>query len=230
MQINHIAIENNWNLVNVFQNAKTLILGSFNPFNPNGDNTDYYYGRYTNYFWRALAEITNRHPNYFFNHLELKLEFMVNHKFCFLDVINSIEILSGNNQEVPINNFVQRKILTEFSDQVLFTTRTTFEDTLISVTRTYNNDIIPILQQGNIQRIIHTMGNNTIGLNFETKWKENNFGINGFQGFINSIRNLNQDIDFVAQSYSPSGRAVKVGGQDYLNELKIWLNENLNLN
>jgi hypothetical protein len=70
------------------------------------------------------------------------------------------------------------------------------------------------------------MGNNTIGIDFRTNWQEKRLGVNGFQGFINKIRN-NEDITFVPISYSPSGRAVKTGGQTYFDELKLWLNENL---
>ena len=45
MIINHVAIVNGWDRKEILENSETLILGSFNPFNPNGDNTDYYYGR-----------------------------------------------------------------------------------------------------------------------------------------------------------------------------------------
>ena len=63
MIINHSTIEHKWETIENFTIAKTLILGSFNPFNPNGDNTDFYYGRCTNYFWKTIAEIKNMNPN-----------------------------------------------------------------------------------------------------------------------------------------------------------------------
>lgn len=222
MIVRHVALENEWNRNAILQNSQKLILGSFNPYNLNGDNTDYYYGRFTNYFWKAMAEINNLNPNIFFNNLELKLDYMNRYKFCFLDVIDSIEIESRDNNETVINNFINQKIYTEFSDQVLFTTRTAFENSNITVSRTYNPIILSLIQQGGIRKVIHTMGNNTIGIDFRTKQQENRLGANGFQGFINQIRYQN-NIDFIPQSYSPSGRAVKTGGPNYFNNLKNWL-------
>lgn len=226
MIVNHVAIVNGWNNKEILQNAETLILGSFNPFNTNGDNTDYYYGRCTNYFWKAIAEIDNLNPNIFFNNTDLKLEYMRIKKFCFLDIINSVEIIAEVNSEIILNSFINQKIHKEFSDQVLFTTNTKFENTRIIVTRIYNERIHELINYGRINKIIHTMGNNTIGIDFRTNWQEKRLGVNGFQGFIESLR-TNENITFVPESYSPSGRAVKTGGQNYLDNLKIWLNENL---
>lgn len=226
MIVRHAAIENNWNTVEILQNADKLILGSFNPHNINGDNADYYYGRCTNYFWKAIAELNNLNPNIFFNNLDLKLEYMLRYKFCFLDVIDSIEIECEQNNQLSINAFINQKIYTEFSDQVLFTTRTSFNNNIITVNRTYNQCILNLIQQGGIRRVIHTMGNNTIGIDFRTKWQENRLGANGFQGFINQIRNQN-NINFISESYSPSGRAVKTGGPNYFNDLKNWLQNNI---
>lgn len=228
MVIDHNAIINNWNYNDVLQNANTIILGSFNPYNPQGENPDYYYGRRTNYLWTAIEEISNLNPTYFLNNVQNKLEFMLLHNFCFLDVIDSIEITEANQNNEIINQFVQKKIFTEFSDQVLFTTTTKFENTNIVLSRNYNENIVHLINQGNIQKIIHTMGNNTIQMNLETKTKEYNLGINGFQGYINSI--VNTGINFIPTSYSPSGRAVRVGGHEYMTQLKEWLNEHLNLN
>ena len=226
MIIRHAALENEWNTNENLQNAQILIIGSFNPYNINGENTDYYYGRHTNYFWKALAELNNLNTNIFFNNLELKLEYMQRYRFCFMDVIDSIEIECQGNNELIINNFINKKIYTEFSDQVLFTTRTLFENNEITVTRTYNHSIINLIRQGGIQRVIHTLGNNTIGIDFRTKWQENRLGANGFQSYINQIINHN-NIIFTPQSYSPSGRSVKTGGPNYYSNLKNWLRENI---
>jgi hypothetical protein len=226
MIITHVALENGWNRDHLLQNAEKLILGSFNPFNQNGDNTDYYYGRSTNYFWKAIAELNRLNTNAFLNNLELKLDYMNRFKFCFLDVINSIEIQSDDNNERAILDFVNQKIFTEFSDQVLFTSNTSFGNNRIKVTRTYNSDILPLIEQGRIRTILHTMGNNTIRMNLTTKPKELRLGVNGFQGFINDIVAI-ENVRFVNQSFSPSGRAVNTGGPDYFNELKNWLSQHV---
>lgn len=226
MIIRHVALENEWNRNDVLQNAQKLILGSFNPYNPNGDNADYYYGRSTNYFWKAIAEINNMNPNIFFNNLNLKLEYMHEYKFCFYDIINSVEINSQNGNELALNKFIDQKIYTEFSDQVLFTSRTSFENNQITLVRSYNSNILSLLEEGRIRKIIHTMGNNTIGRNLITSPKEMALGINGFQGYVNEIiRNPNST--FVPQSFSPSGRAVNTKGLIYYNGLKAWLNEHI---
>lgn len=223
MRIHHTAIENNWNINQVITNSNTLILGSFNPFNDNGINTDYYYGRSTNYLWKVIAEETGRDSNYFFNNLSLKLEIMIEKKFCFLDIIDSIDISTINNQVE--GEFIERKIFNEYSDQVLFTTNQTFNTHNVRVTRNYNQSIIPMINESSINKIIHTMGNNRINLNLRTTPQENNLGFNGFQGFINSI--INRGIEFVPESYSPGGRAVRTGGNEYYNSLRQWLNQHL---
>lgn len=226
MLIRHAALENEWDTNEILQNANKLILGSFNPFNVNGDNADYYYGRCTNYFWKAIAELHNLNPKIFFNNLDLKLEYLRRYRFCILDVIDSIEIQSEQNNQSLLNDFINKKIYTEFSDQALFTTKTSFQNNVIIVNRIYNHRILNLIQQGGIQRVIHTMGNNTIGIDFRTKWQENRLGANGFQGFINQIRNQS-NIIFTPQSFSPSGRAIKTGGINYYTNLKDWLMKNL---
>lgn len=222
MEIRHLALENGWNSNEILQNANKLILGSFNPFMNNGENADYYYGRRTNYFWRIMAEIEDLNPEYYLNNLDLKLECMNRFGFCFLDLISSINITCQGNDEAIIERFVRRKIYKEFSDQVLFTTSTKFESKKLNVSRVYNQDVLDLIQQGNIRKVIHTLGNNTIDLGFGTKPKEKNLGVDGFQGFVNQIVNQNNAV-VISESYSPSGRAVKGGGSNYLNELKQWL-------
>jgi hypothetical protein len=72
------------------------------------------------------------------------------------------------------------------------------------------------------------MGNITIGIMFETKWKEKKLGDTGFQGIIDQLK-YHKSINFISESYSPSGRVVKVKGEEYKLVLKNWINKNLNL-
>ena len=65
--INHQAIQNNWTTPEQIVNPQTLILGSFNPFNANGNIVDYYYGRRSNYFWKRIAIIMGYDEEYFFD-------------------------------------------------------------------------------------------------------------------------------------------------------------------
>ncbi|WP_291098490.1 MULTISPECIES: hypothetical protein [unclassified Flavobacterium] len=229
MIIQHLAIENGWEGPEIVENPKTLILGSFNPFNTNiNRNADYYYGRSTNHFWKSIARNLNLHEDYFCNNWDRKLEIMNKYQFCFQDIIDSIEIDFVDNQidnDVILNNFMSAKIFKEFSDQVLFTSTTTYKGFKIRVKRNYNENVIQTLRTGSIKNIIHTMGNTTINQNFRTNWLENGLGGLGFQGYINRI--LNQGVNFNPISYSPSGRAVKGGGENYINFLDNWTNTNL---
>lgn len=81
MIIEHASV--NWENY-IPKNVKTLILGSFNPNNLN-NNTDYYYGRSSNYFWKVIADILNYNEDYFCGNLERKVEIMEKYGFCFLD-------------------------------------------------------------------------------------------------------------------------------------------------
>ncbi len=229
MTIQHLANENNWEGRKIVENPKTLILGSFNPFNPNiNRNADYYYGRSTNHFWKSIARNLNLHEDYFCNNWDRKFEVMNKYQFCFQDIIDSIEIDFIDNQidnDEILYQFINRKILTEFSDQLLFTSTTTYEGFRIRVKRNYNENVINVLNQGNIKNIIHTMGNTTINRDFRTKWLENGLGELGFQRYVNRI--LNQGVNFNPISYSPSARAVNIGGNDYIALLDNWINANI---
>jgi len=227
MVIQHNANVGNWDNENILINAEVLILGSFNPFNLNGDNADFYYGRRSNYFWKIIGQELYNESTYFDNSFQRKIDIMFQKKFCFLDIVKSIEITNGQNSLDILNTFINDKIYTNFSDSVLFTSTTLYQGERIFLRRFYNNKIIRVLNEGNIKRIIHTLGNNTISQNFTTKPKEKNLNTNGLQGFINTI--VETGVNFVPDSYSPSPMAVNPGGADYMSRLRSWLVENLNL-
>jgi hypothetical protein len=218
MIITHASISDNWNCD--FENSETLILGSFNPNNPNG-NTDYFYGRKTNYFWRAIAELNNLHPDIFFDNLELKIEYMRINRFCFLDLINSIEINTNSSQNL-LNEFAEKKIFKEFTDQILFTSKTNFKGCKIQISRNYNFELLNLVRNSNINKIAHTLGNNRINNQLITSPIEKNLNQYGFQSFIYQIQQL-ENINFISNSISPSGYAVNTGGEVYFEELKNWL-------
>lgn len=223
MIINHAS--KNWENF-IPTKVKTLVLGSFNPLNPIDNlNTDYYYGRSSNYFWKVIADILGENEDYFCGNLERKREIMEKYEFCFLDLISSITI-TGLNQ-LHETNFRDLKIFAEFSDSVLFTSDTNFQGNNINVQRNYNHDIFEFIEINKPNLIIHTLGNNTIKINLTTKPKENNLGINGFQGFVDLI--VDNCEHFEPISKSPSGRAVRVGGQNHYQNLKEWLQNNLEL-
>ena len=218
MIISHASIANNWNLY--FDNAETLILGSFNPNNPYG-NTDYYYGRHTNYFWRAIAQLNNLPIDIFLDNLELKYEYMRINRFCFLDLINSIEVTTDSSQNI-LNEFTDKKIFREFTDQTLFTSKTKYNGSKIIISRNYNFEIPNLIRSSGIIKIAHTLGNNRISNQFTTKPREKRLGQNGFESLINQIYDIN-NVNFISNSVSPSGYAVNTGGEMHYEELKNWL-------
>lgn len=227
MLINHANI--NWNIVEyeIFKNAKTLILGSFNPNQPNqNDNTDYYYGRNSNYFWKVLGAIIHENESHYHNNIEHKITAMLEYKFCFSDIVESIEVECLNNPALE-HLFVDTKIFKNFSDSILFTSNPNFNNNIINIVRNYNINIPDLINQyPNISRIIHTLGNSRISQDFITNPIENNIvGNLGFQAVINQIVNL--DIDFNPISFSPSQIAVNRGGQVYRNNLAGWLQYNI---
>lgn len=156
----HQAIELDWLKAEDLDNPLTLVIGSFNPFNPNGDgNLDYYYGRGTNHFWKSIARNIKKPDKFFFNNehgLTRKIEVMKG-KFCCLDVINSIDI-DCENAEI-LHEYLNNKIFGDFNDQTIWTTNTNWKGEKINLKRSYNPSIKTLLQNSqSIRKVIHTMG------------------------------------------------------------------------
>lgn len=225
--VKHVSIHKQWNdspeIKQLLETSQILVLGSFNPYNPNGNNTDFYYGRSSNYFWRIIAEIEGENEQYYFNSLPRKVETMKKYSFCFLDLIDSIEITSEKLDEKHIHDFVESKIYSGYSDSILFTSSTSYNKQKIFVKRNYNSQILDVLRNGKIKKVIHTLGNNTISKKSITKPVEKQLGKNGFQGFWKEIENSIESESLIPQSFSPSAYAVKrLGAQNYSN-LKSWI-------
>jgi hypothetical protein len=224
--INHTSIEQNLHvkkeISDLLLNAQTLVLGSFNPHNPNGNNADFYYGRGSNYFWPIIARLKELDEQYYSNSIERKITAMKEHSFCFTDIISKIEI-SG----IEAEDYACKKIFSGYSDQVLFTTNTIYQGSKIEVYRTYNQNVLEVLKNGKIQTVIHTMGNNRIDKYHKTKPKER--GNYGFQNYWQQLRNSIPGVIFDSISFSPSAYAVRVGGEKYLETLTEWINNNLKI-
>jgi len=231
MKIEHTAIAEQWinNLPKELHiEAKTLIIGSFNPDNKR-KNTDFYYGRCLNYFWKAIADINDQNEHYYFNRLDRKIDAMRKHKFYISDLINSIELSTINKCESIIEDFAKNKIFSGFSDSVIFSKKLTYKGEKINIKRNYNPRILEILNKGNYNRVIHTLGNRRISLSHITKPLELDEREDGFKGFWDNIQAKNKDVTFVKTSYSTSAYAVNIlGDQNYVN-LRNWLKENIEM-
>ncbi|WP_029275279.1 hypothetical protein [Pedobacter borealis] len=228
--INHQAIQNNWTTPEQIVNPQTLILGSFNPFNANGNIVDYYYGRRSNYFWKRIAIIMGYDEEYFFDAIfgnQRKLDVMQN-RFCFLDVINRIDVIGNSVQAVQ--DYINDHIFTNFSDSKIFVNKTNSRQ--LQLVREYNSSIITTLRNTTtIKKVIHTIGNTRIVTPLNVSPKERNLGNNGFSGFMATIQQIcnDKEIVFINESYSPSAYAVR-NGVTNIADLDNWFQQHLNLN
>jgi hypothetical protein len=226
MKVNHLSLSNNWPGPSIVNTPKTLILGSFNPFNPfNKENTDYYYGRNTNHFWKSIARNLKLEEDYFLNNLSRKIETMNKFHFCFYDVVDYLEI--NCEDESSRDSFIKDNIYTNFYDSVVFKQKTR-NYPIIEIKRHYNRSIIELLKSNSFKKVIHTMGNNTIDEKMKTICKEKALRESGFQGFINEIGRIceSRNITFVMKSFSPSQYAINTGKTSII-ELDKWIKTNV---
>jgi hypothetical protein len=230
--VKHQSVELAWINNGEIINPKTLVLGSFNPFENKTKSVDYYYGRYKNHFWRSIAIILDKDEEYFFDNqkgFERKNEIMQNRFICF-DVIDSINFKSVNQS--LLDDYLKNEIFSNYSDQKIWTSITKYKNNdSIQIIRNYNQSIIDFLNSNNsIKKVIHTMGVNRISEE-STNPKEAKLLDSGFNGFIKKVRKIckQKNIDFILESYSPSDYAVK-NGKTKKDDLILWLKNYLWLN
>ncbi|MFY0606431.1 MAG: hypothetical protein JXR10_06945 [Cyclobacteriaceae bacterium] len=233
--IQHNAIVNNWPGPEEVKNPKVLVLGSFNPHNPNDQNTEYYYGRESNYFWKAIAYIemiSNDNPfqiedtSHFQDLLNRKIEVMKLRSFVCLDVID--KVCYYNDSEDLCSQFVEHEVLTGYEDSTIFTSKVKEREYGISsrIERTYNKNVHSFLRKYPKQiRVIHTMGNNRFLTDFRGTPIENNKGDAGFGDFGSEVNRLSRE--FVLDSKSPSGRMIPNEEHENFFELVKWLKHHI---
>jgi hypothetical protein len=205
LNIVHQSIKLEWLKPTEISNPKTLILGSFNPYY-DLKTVDYYYGRKSNNFWKSIAIIVGKDENFFFdsvNGLNKKIEFMQN-RFCCLDVINSIDFHSNNDNK--LKDYLKKEIFGNFLDQNIWCTNNRKNN--ISLIRNYNFEVIEFLKNSKtIKKVIHTMGVDRITSTNGVKPKEKALKSCGFSGYFNQILNVcnEKNIEIVLDCPSPSG-------------------------
>lgn len=163
---------------------ETLFIGTFNPSwdHPN-NNANYFYAR-SPYFWRLIKA--------FYNHIDLtnltrdeKLNFIINNKIGFTDLIENIE-------NADINNLTDVSKILSFKDSDLLY----FEEGL-----QFNTDkIIEFINDNqNIKNVYFTLLANNIG-SITTS-------INTIENyFINSRREIN-----IKRLHTPTGQGLGAG-------------------
>lgn len=156
---------------------QTLILGTFNP--SCGEETDYFYGRCQNNFWRTIEEISNLDYRWFQNNFERKLRFMKENEFGCTDIIKSLVISDG----------VEKKDIcgSGYSDQILFTAK--------KCTLTYHfHEIKLFIKEKNLLKIINTWGKRETPIPFKNH-------IDDLKLFC-----LQNNVLYIDDCPSPSGR------------------------
>lgn len=227
--VQHQALAYDWKKPIDIENPRTLVLGSFNPYNINTRGLDYYYGRELNYFWKTVANIIGETDTYFFHNeqgLRRKIAVM-DGNFCCLDVIDKIEFSSINI--VSLDDFLEKKIFSNFLDQYIWGTKLKYLNGVILLKRKYNPLILEtLINSSSIKKVIHTMGNNRIKNEKFIYPYEPKLHKKGFRCFIKEIIKICEEkkIEFVVKSFSPSAYAVNNKYTDK-NELKEWLKGNL---
>lgn len=119
---------------------KTLVLGTFNP--ACGQPTDYFYGRRSNNFWRAIECVEGKEKFFYQDNFSRKLKTMSALKFGCTDIISSVKI----------DSLVKDKICGKgYSDSILFTQK--------YVEPRYEFEgIKQFIAQRRVQKVIHTWG------------------------------------------------------------------------
>ncbi len=157
--------------------VRTLVLGTFNP--DCGTNTDYFYGRIHNNFWRTIEQLYNLENKWFHNNYERKLKYMTENKFGCTDIIKSI-IKSDEVDEKEICG-------SGYKDQTLFTIK--------KCALTYHfQEIKSFILTNKVKKVIHTWGKRDSPSHFKNEIME-------FKKFC-----LKNDVLYIEDCPSPSGR------------------------
>ncbi|WP_405411672.1 hypothetical protein [Maribacter sp. Asnod1-A12] len=218
--VTHISEVFNWDSKQPKQ-PQTLILGSFNPFNPKDKTpTDFYYSRIPkrgrgNRFWTSIGKLKYDNTKYFKDNPGSRFQELEETGFMFLDLIKSIEFSSED--EHVLNQFLEKKVFGNFGDNDILRSKLSYESHIINIKRNYNEKILKILSSTkSIKKVINTLGstNGNLGFNVrEKEWTE-------FKSELFQICN-SKNIELILESVSPSPQ----GGSD--EELEKWMCDNV---
>ncbi len=129
--------------------CKTLVLGTFNP--EGGSKVNYFYGRETNYFWKAISVIDQKNENYYHTQIAFNndnhIELMKRYHFGCVDIVRSV---------ICPEYFVERITGQGYSDPNLF-------NKIANKTYNFNHIKEYIINSRDkdvkVTRIINTVGN-----------------------------------------------------------------------
>ena len=204
MQINHQLLSKEYFIPN--WECNTLFLGTFNP--AGGEEVNYFYGRNSNNFWKAISKLFNKQEDGHFHNLMVSnfckfKQFMIDNKFGCVDIIRSVVVNIDCEENITGKGY---------SDQNLFN--------MTHVARNYNFEEIEnyIINKETVTTII-----NTVGQRFDNMQpKELKIQLTKFKNFC-KVNNIN----YIENCPSVSGW---ISGEDNLNKIIEFYRENTNLN
>ena len=196
--IEHINNIYKWDKLQI-NNPKTLVIGSFNPYNPNlTTQTEFYYSRIQNRFWSTIGNLKYNNQNFFNHSLKKKIDEIHTSKFIFMDLIESIEFRCEN--EYLLEKYINDNVFKNFGDSDIWVSKKRTNPP-IYLRRNYNQRIIQFLSDNNtVKRIVNTLGKNKGDLNSFNKREKN------WSEFQKSLFKISKQkkIEIVNESVSPS--------------------------
>ena len=196
--IEHLNNISKWDNLQI-NNPKTLVIGSFNPYNPNlKSQTEFYYGRNQNRFWSTIGNLKYNNKDYFKFSLEKKIKELQLSKFILMDLIESIEFKCDS--ENILEKYINNKVFENFGDSDIWVSKKR-TNPQINLRRNYNQKIIQFLSKNNtVSRIVNTLRKNKGDLNSFNKREKN------WNEFTKSLFDISKqkNIEIVNESVSPS--------------------------
>ena len=204
MQINHQLLSKEYFIPN--WECNTLFLGTFNP--AGGEEVNYFYGRNSNNFWKAISRLFNKQEDGHFHNLMVSnfcefIQFMKDNKFGCVDIIRSVVVNVDCEENITGKGY---------SDQNLFN--------MTHVARNYNFEEIEnyIINKETVTTII-----NTVGQRFDNMQpKELKIQLTKFKKFC-----VDKNINYIEECPTVTGR---IKGNENLNRIIEFYRTNLTNN
>jgi len=196
-KVNHQLLEKDFFIPN--WDCSTIILGTFNPVG--GTNVNYFYGRESNYFWKAISLIDKKKEDYYHSCIRENrddhFKLMKDNKFGCIDIIKSVNCPIERLNTIVGNGYTDQNLFHGAIERIY-----QFEEIKRFIERIHSSDL----------KIINTVGqrfDNPAPVEFAIK-------LNDFKNFCN-----NKNVEFIS-SPSASAYAVRRGTTNFQDLQKFY--------